>query len=220
AGRPGRRRSWAVRRSAAGCGAGPTRACRAIRRCASGLRGWNSDRLRPERPPREPFPTAQTNPRKERPLRRRRHRRLHRRSPPISVATDRKEGLHRWQPFRPKKRRRTVTCPDSCLYPCFCPAWGSAIQCILECWIFSQPRIIALARSRVKLLGDISMSTARGFLAEFREFAVKGNMIDLAVGVIIGAAFGKIIDSLVKDVVMPIVSFILGGQVDFSNLFW
>jgi len=64
------------------------------------------------------------------------------------------------------------------------------------------------------------MSDARGFLSEFREFAVKGNMIDLAVGVIIGAAFGKIIDSLVKDVIMPIISFILGGQVDFSNLFW
>lgn len=64
------------------------------------------------------------------------------------------------------------------------------------------------------------MSTTRGFLAEFREFAVKGNMIDLAVGVIIGAAFGKIIDSLVKDVIMPIISFILGGQVDFTNLFW
>jgi len=64
------------------------------------------------------------------------------------------------------------------------------------------------------------MSTARGFLTEFREFAVKGNMIDLAVGVIIGAAFGKIIDSLVKDIVMPIISFILGGQVDFTNLFW
>lgn len=64
------------------------------------------------------------------------------------------------------------------------------------------------------------MSNARGFLAEFREFAVKGNMIDLAVGVIIGAAFGKIIDSLVKDVIMPVISFILGGQVDFTNLFW
>ena len=64
------------------------------------------------------------------------------------------------------------------------------------------------------------MSTARGFLTEFREFAVKGNMIDLAVGVIIGAAFGKIIDSLVKDIIMPIISFILGGQVDFTNLFW
>jgi len=64
------------------------------------------------------------------------------------------------------------------------------------------------------------MSKARGFLSEFQEFAVKGNMIDLAVGVIIGAAFGKIIDSLVKDVIMPIISFILGGQVDFSNMFW
>lgn len=64
------------------------------------------------------------------------------------------------------------------------------------------------------------MSKARGFLDEFREFAVKGNMIDLAVGVIIGAAFGKIIDSLVRDVLMPIISVILGGQVDFSNLFW
>lgn len=64
------------------------------------------------------------------------------------------------------------------------------------------------------------MSNAKGFLGEFKEFAVRGNMVDLAVGVIIGAAFGKIIDSLVKDVVMPLISFILGGQVDFSNLFW
>jgi large conductance mechanosensitive channel len=64
------------------------------------------------------------------------------------------------------------------------------------------------------------MSKAKGFIGEFREFAVKGNMIDLAVGVIIGAAFGKIIDSLVKDVIMPIISFILGGKVDFTNLFW
>lgn len=63
------------------------------------------------------------------------------------------------------------------------------------------------------------MSKTTGFLKEFREFAVKGNMIDLAVGVIIGAAFGKIIDSLVKDVVMPIISFILGGEVDFANKF-
>ncbi|HEY9281489.1 MAG TPA: large conductance mechanosensitive channel protein MscL [Eoetvoesiella sp.] len=64
------------------------------------------------------------------------------------------------------------------------------------------------------------MSKAKGFLTEFQEFAVKGNMLDLAVGVIIGAAFGKIIDSLVKDVIMPFISFILGGQVDFTNLFW
>ena len=55
-------------------------------------------------------------------------------------------------------------------------------------------------------------------MGEFREFAVKGNVIDLAVGVIIGAAFGKIVDSLVKDVVMPVVSRIFGG-LDFSNWF-
>lgn len=63
------------------------------------------------------------------------------------------------------------------------------------------------------------MSKAKGFVQEFREFAVKGNMIDLAVGVIIGAAFGKIIDSLVRDIIMPVVSFILGGEVDFTNEF-
>lgn len=53
---------------------------------------------------------------------------------------------------------------------------------------------------------------------EFREFAVKGNMIDLAVAVIIGVAFGKIVDSLVKDIVMPVVGLFLGG-VDFRSLF-
>jgi len=61
------------------------------------------------------------------------------------------------------------------------------------------------------------MSKARSFLQEFQEFAVKGNMIDLAVGVIIGAAFGKIIDSLESDVIMPTISFILGGEVDFTS---
>ncbi|MBK1782268.1 large conductance mechanosensitive channel protein MscL [Advenella sp. WQ 585] len=63
------------------------------------------------------------------------------------------------------------------------------------------------------------MSKAKGFINEFKQFAVKGNMIDLAVGVIIGAAFGKIIDSLVRDVMMPFINFILGGSVDFSNKF-
>lgn len=53
---------------------------------------------------------------------------------------------------------------------------------------------------------------------EFREFAIKGNVIDLAVGVIIGAAFNKIVDSLVKDVVMPVVSLVT-GSLDFSNKF-
>jgi large conductance mechanosensitive channel len=56
------------------------------------------------------------------------------------------------------------------------------------------------------------------FMAEFKEFAVKGNAIDLAVGVIIGAAFGKIVDSIVNDLIMPIVGAIFGG-LDFSNLF-
>lgn len=64
------------------------------------------------------------------------------------------------------------------------------------------------------------MSKAQSFIREFQEFAVKGNMMDLAVGVIIGAAFGKIIDSVVNDLVMPIISFILGGKVNFDNLFW
>ncbi|MFY9287977.1 MAG: large conductance mechanosensitive channel protein MscL [Alphaproteobacteria bacterium] len=55
-------------------------------------------------------------------------------------------------------------------------------------------------------------------LKEFREFAARGNVVDLAVGVIIGAAFGKIVTSLVSDVIMPPVGLLL-GQVDFSNLF-
>ncbi len=57
-------------------------------------------------------------------------------------------------------------------------------------------------------------------LKEFREFAVKGNVIDLAVGIIIGGAFGRIVDSLVKDVVMPVINAVLGGAVDFSNKYW
>jgi large conductance mechanosensitive channel len=55
-------------------------------------------------------------------------------------------------------------------------------------------------------------------LKEFREFAMRGNVVDLAVGVIIGAAFGKIVDSLVKDIIMPPIGLVL-GKVDFSNLF-
>ena len=53
---------------------------------------------------------------------------------------------------------------------------------------------------------------------EFREFAVKGNVVDMAVGIIIGAAFGRIVDSLVKDLIMPPVGLLL-GKVDFANLF-
>ncbi len=56
------------------------------------------------------------------------------------------------------------------------------------------------------------------FASEFKAFAMKGNVVDLAVGVIIGAAFGKIVDSLVKDIIMPVVGKIFGG-LDFSNYF-
>ena len=56
-------------------------------------------------------------------------------------------------------------------------------------------------------------------LQEFKEFALKGNVMDLAVGVIIGAAFGKITTSLVEDIIMPIISFIMGGEFDFKNMF-
>ena len=56
------------------------------------------------------------------------------------------------------------------------------------------------------------------FMSEFKEFASKGNVVDLAVGVIIGGAFGKIVDSLVGDIIMPIIGKIFGG-LDFSNYF-
>ena len=57
-----------------------------------------------------------------------------------------------------------------------------------------------------------------GMLAEFKSFAVKGNVVDMAVGIIIGAAFGKIVDSLVKDIIMPLIGSVTGG-LDFSNYF-
>ena len=61
----------------------------------------------------------------------------------------------------------------------------------------------------------VSMS----IIQEFKEFAIKGNMMDLAIGVIIGGAFGKIVDSLVKDIIMPIITLITGGGVDFTQKF-
>jgi large conductance mechanosensitive channel len=57
-----------------------------------------------------------------------------------------------------------------------------------------------------------------GFATEFKEFAMKGNVVDLAVGVIIGGAFGKIVDSIVGDLIMPLVGVVFGG-LDFSNYF-
>lgn len=56
-------------------------------------------------------------------------------------------------------------------------------------------------------------------IQEFKEFAIKGNIMDLAIGVIIGGAFGKIVDSLVKDIIMPLITVITGGGVDFSQKF-
>ena len=56
------------------------------------------------------------------------------------------------------------------------------------------------------------------FLTEFKEFAIKGNVVDLAVGVIIGGAFGKIVDSIVGDLIMPVVSKLFGG-LDFSSYY-
>jgi large conductance mechanosensitive channel len=56
------------------------------------------------------------------------------------------------------------------------------------------------------------------FMKEFREFAIKGSVVDLAVGVIIGAAFGRLVDSLVKDLIMPLIGRVVGG-LDFSNWF-
>ncbi len=57
-----------------------------------------------------------------------------------------------------------------------------------------------------------------GFLKEFKEFAVKGNVVDLAVAVIIGGAFGKIVDSMVKDLVMPLIAAVIGSP-DFSQAY-
>jgi len=55
---------------------------------------------------------------------------------------------------------------------------------------------------------------------EFKQFAMKGNVMDLAVGVIIGGAFGKIVDSVVGDLIMPLIAWILGGKLDFSGMYF
>src|SRR5690625_2086662 len=61
--------------------------------------------------------------------------------------------------------------------------------------------------------------TIMSIISEFKEFAVKGNMIDMAVGIVIGAAFGTVVSSLVDDIIMPPIGMLLSG-VDFSNLEW
>jgi large conductance mechanosensitive channel len=59
-----------------------------------------------------------------------------------------------------------------------------------------------------------------GMVQEFKQFAMKGNVMDLAVGVIIGGAFGKIVDSVVGDLIMPLIAWIMGGKLDFSGMFF
>ena len=58
----------------------------------------------------------------------------------------------------------------------------------------------------------------KGFLKEFKEFALKGNMIDLAVGMIIGAAFTALVNNMVNDLIMPLISLVT-GKIDFENMF-
>jgi large conductance mechanosensitive channel len=72
--------------------------------------------------------------------------------------------------------------------------------------------------ARIQMLRRNKEQEKMSFSSEFKAFAMKGNVMDLAVGVIIGAAFGRIVDSVVKDLIMPIVGRILGG-LDFSNFF-
>lgn len=67
--------------------------------------------------------------------------------------------------------------------------------------------------------GYINMSEKKGFFKSFKEFAMKGNVVDMAIGVVIGGAFGKITTSLVNDVIMPLISRVTGG-VDFSAWKW
>jgi large conductance mechanosensitive channel len=73
-------------------------------------------------------------------------------------------------------------------------------------------------RAEVDPGADQEGISSMGFATEFKEFALKGNVVDLAVGVIIGAAFGKIVDSVVSDLVMPLVGLVFGG-LDFANKF-
>ena len=73
-------------------------------------------------------------------------------------------------------------------------------------------------QERLKLLEEKAQKKAKGFFTEFKKFATKGNVIDMAIGVIIGTAFTKIVNSLVNDIITPSLS-VLTGKIDFSNLF-
>lgn len=75
------------------------------------------------------------------------------------------------------------------------------------------------AEEKVVAMAEQKLSAVSGFLKEFRDFAVKGNAIDMAVGIVVGAAFNQIVTSLVNDVIMPPIGLLLGG-VDFKDLQW
>src|SRR5690349_23697204 len=72
----------------------------------------------------------------------------------------------------------------------------------------------------METLKSLGAGRALSLLEEFKNFALKGNVIDLAVGVIIGAAFGKIVDSLVKQIIMPLVSVVLPGEQSYVDWKW
>ena len=78
---------------------------------------------------------------------------------------------------------------------------------------------ITKEREKLKKLEEKSLKKAKGFLQDFKQFATKGNVVDMAVGVMIATSFTKIVNSLVNDVITPALS-ILTGRIDFSNLFF
>src|SRR4051812_9995179 len=130
--------------------------------------------------------------------------------------------MGRRQSPRPLRRRNlTRSATSVCWRPPWSCSWGPRGSLVVE----GQPAIVApriwpippdrgLAHTSAFAEGEDVMK----LLHEFREFAVKGNVIDLAVGVIIGAAFNKIVDSIVNDLVMPLISRIV-GKLDFSSMF-
>src|SRR3954470_22345016 len=132
--------------------------------------------------------------------------------------------MGRRQSPRPLRRRNwTRSATSFCWRPPWSCSWGPRGSLVVE----GQPAIVAGRFPSIPPPAMLAHTSAfpatrrramSKLLHEFREFAVKGNVVDLAVGVIIGAAFAKIVDSLVGDVVMPLISRII-GKLDFSNQF-
>lgn len=77
---------------------------------------------------------------------------------------------------------------------------------------------LAKQAAKLKKLEEKGLKTAKGFIADFKQFATKGNVIDMAIGVIVANAFTKLVNSLVNDVITPAIS-ILTGKIDYTNLF-